>query len=696
MFESKLQGEELALHPIDEISNGNDSGALSSTNGKGTGQTPLLRRLFSPIKLNRLTIPNRILMSSMHLNFDDMPDQYERMAEFYALRARKEVGLIVTAGCGPNVEGMASANGFGLDCDDRIDKHRKITAAVHHEGGRIALQILHFGREAFHGRIVSSSPERLPSNMFTPRALSESEIAAAIVAFADCADRAVKADYDAIELIFSQGFLVHQFLAPACNKRTDRWGGSFDNRARLAMEIAAAVRARVGADYPLIFRIPCMDLLDGGLTPEESLALIEKLMPFGIDLLNVSIGWHESSTPTIAMTVPRAAFASAARYVRNRFPSLKIATSNRINDPRIGEQLLIDGYADVIAMGRPFLADPELVTKAKVNAFDEINTCIACNQSCLDYVFTGQPVGCSVNPDCGLPGEGQYPPLAHPLNVAVAGGGVAGMGAALFLARRGARVVLFEASDALGGQLKMAARIPEKGEFAETVCFYSGAVRRAGVEIRLGESFNETSLESVAWDHVVLAHGSVPRRLDRIPGLNLPHVVDYTDVLERGYPVAFPVVIIGGGGVACDVAKYLDKQHSLLRENGHRYLKAQTEAFDIDRYLDADTRVNEFAGLAITLLQRSSRKIGYRVGRTTRWILMQAIEKAGVAMRNQVDVLEVKPDAVIIYDRARKSNVELPARTVIVAAGQYRGCSEMNVGNCDKSVTDGLRMVKNG
>ena len=626
----------------------------------------MLRNLFTPISINRLILPNRVLMNSMHLNLDEFADEYERMAEFYSLRARHEAGLMVTGGCSPNHAGKAMANGFALDKDEKIADHKKITANVHATGGRIALQILHFGREAFHGGLVSATAERLVSNLFKPRALTENEIQSTIAEFAACAARARSAGYDAVELVFCTGFLVHQFLAPICNKRTDRWGGSFENRSRLAIEIAAAVRTAVGSDYPLIFRIPCMDLLEGGLSVEESHSLIEQLIPYGIDLLNVSIGWHESSVPTIAMIVPRAAFASAARLVRQRFPSLKVAVSNRINDPRTAEQLLIEGYADVIAMARPFLADPAFVSKARANAFDQINTCIACNQSCLDYVFTGQPVSCSVNPDCNLPGESQYPPLQRPLKVAVAGGGIAGLGAALFLARRGAKVVLYEASETLGGQLKMAARIPGKDEFRETIRYYSVAVCNAGVQVLLGRSFDETEAAAQHWDHVVLAQGSRPRRPAELPGLDLPHVIDYTDVLERQCPVVFPAVVIGGGGVACDVAKYIVKSADKTRSEGHRYLSARGTSHGIGVYLENDPA----AETELTLLQRSSRKFAHRVGRTTRWILMQTLENSGVKMRNRLDIRAITSGEVVIFDKVRNREERLQAQTVIVAAGQ--------------------------
>ena len=632
----------------------------------GSAPAPLLRRLFSPVELNGLRMPNRLLMSSIHLNLEGFPDQYVRMARFYALRAKAGVGLIVTAGCSPNDAGKALGDSFSLELDDLLPQHRGITDAVHEAGGRIALQILHFGREAYHGGIVSSSAVRLRSNPFTPRPLSEADIERTIEDFASCAARAAEAGYDGIELIFSQGFLVHQFLAPATNRRTDAWGGSFENRARLAVSVAQAVRERVGNGFPLVFRVPCMDLLDNGLTPDESLQLIHALLPFQIDLLNVSIGWHESSVPTIAMLAPRAAFVSAATHIRRLYPQLKIAVSNRINDPRLAEQLLADGSADVIAMARPFLADPDLAEKARRNAFDEINTCIACNQSCLDYVFTGKAVGCSVNPDCCTPTESQYPPIHQHGRIAVAGGGIAGLGAACFFARRGARVTLFESTTSLGGQLQLAVRVPDKAEFAETVRYYVQAAHREGVELRVGQPFDEAAALAGSWDFVVVAVGSQPNVPADLPGIDLPHVVTYVDVLQEDCPVAFPVAIIGAGGVACDVAKYVIQRAGRYWRTGAAYLAPVSERFGLRPYLEAPGP--EAHGL--TLLQRSTRKVAYKIGRTTRWILMQELERAGVRMRNGIRIRRITPTAVDIYDGSTGCDETLPALTVIVAAGQ--------------------------
>lgn len=629
-----------------------------------SNKTPKLRHLFSPIQINSLTLPNRSMMSSIHLNLEDFDNQYQRMANFYALRALKGVGLIVTGGCAPDAGGAFAQNGFSLKNDDELKNHKIITQAVHSTGGRIALQIMHFGREAVHGNLVSASSVKLASSIFKPKELTEPEILQLISDFAQCARRAIEAGYDAIELIYSQGFLVHQFLAPATNLRNDRWGGSLENRMRLAVEIAKAVRAQVGPEYPLIFRIPCMDLIDNGLPAQEALSLIETLLPFGIDLLSVSIGWHDSYVPTIAMVAPRAAFASATRMVRERFPTLKLCASNRINDPRTAETLLMDGTADMIAMARPFLADPALISKAQANDFDDINPCIACNQNCLDYVFAGEPVGCSVHPQAVREEEGSFTPLATQKRVAVIGGGIAGMGVALFLARRGAEVDLFESASELGGQLLLAISVPDKQEFAGTLRYYRQALLRAGVRLKLNTLFDTEDPDLPAYDHIMVATGCEPRT-PNIPGIDLPHVRQYTDVLGLRCPVQTPVVIIGGGGVACDLAKYVVKSADNLRNQAHVYLEGWTK----DDSVDLQKRADPPRPASVTIIQRSSRKFAMRLGRTTRWIQLEEMSRLGVNMRNRLEILEITPEAVCILDKRTQEIETIPAKSVIVAAG---------------------------
>ena len=633
---------------------------------------PILQTVFSPFRLNRLELANRVLMSSMHLNFEG-DSQYERLAHFYALRAQGGPGLIVTAGCSPHPAGRAALDGFALDGDDLIDQHRVITSAVHAAGdSKIALQLLHFGREAFHGRLVAPSPLRLSGSLFTPRELNCDEVADTIASYASAARRAVEAGYDAIELVFSQGFLIHQFLSPHTNRRTDAWGGDTRGRTTFAVQVAAAVRGAVGMEFPIVFRIPCLDLLPNGLTFEDSMALVQALSPYGIDLLNVSIGWHESEVPTLANVVPRAGFAAAAWRVKQRFPQLHTCVSNRINDLRHAEELLQEGYASMVAMGRPFLADRSIVAKSREHRFDEINECIGCNQDCLDHVFLGQEVGCSVNPECG-PHDGQSPPrLPAGTRIAVVGGGLAGMSAAYHLRCRGAEVTLYERSTALGGQMKLACRIPGKSEFAATVRTLELRLRDAGVQVELRRSFTAAEMAAQAWSHIVVATGTAPNysALDPaaagLPGLEASPavaVLGWHDLLAQDLPAADPVVIWGGGGVACDIAKF-------LLERAWRMTVS-------DDYLNArhvEQLVGPLAPLpvqdrAITIAQRSSKKIGYKLGRTTRWITINDLEARGVRMLRSATLDGVCPDGVLLTVQGAQQLV--PARTLIMANGQH-------------------------
>jgi len=649
----------------------------------------MLKHIFSPLQINQLELRNRVLMSSMHLNFEG-EGQYERMAKFYALRAKNGPGLIVTAGCSPDPAGRAAIDGFSIDDDALLAEHRKITDAVHAVGdSKIALQLLHCGRESFHGKLVAPSPLRLPGSVFTPAALTHEQILATIDSYGAAAARAVAAGYDAIELLFSQGFLIHQFLSPHTNLRKDEWGGEREARMRFAVRVAQAVRRAVGAAFPLVFRIPCMDLLPHGLTFDDSMALIEALMPYQIDLLNISIGWHESDVPTLANIVPQAGFAATASLVKQRFPQLLSAVSNRINDLRHGEELLMDGVADVIAMARPFLADREIVAKSASGRFDEINQCIACNQDCLDHMFLGHQVGCSVNPACGQQEDGAAPArLPADAQIAVIGGGLAGMSAALHLRLRGARVALYERNATLGGQMRLAAKIPSKSEFAGTVRYYENRLRSSGVEIRVGQEFSARALSEKAWSHVVVATGTEPNfrasaHASIVGSANSNvQIVGWHDVLDKELPLAFPVVIYGGGGVACDIAKYL------LR----RQTRTQA-AYDYFKKFEAHKLVGELGipaspARAITIVQRSSKKVGYRIGRTTRWITMDELERAAVAMHSGTVLDGVARDGVVVTNRGEQCVI--PARTLVMATGQQANiaalCEALRVSDIPFSV----------
>jgi 2,4-dienoyl-CoA reductase (NADPH2) len=632
----------------------------------------MLKTVFSPFLLNKLEIHNRILMSSMHLNFEG-DSQYERLARFYALRAKDGPGIIVTAGCSPDLAGRATLDGFALDGDELIDKHRLITAAVHAAGpSKIALQLLHFGREAFHGRLVAPSPLRLPGSLFMPAAIRHEEILETVSSYATAAQRAVEAGYDAIELLFSQGFLIHQFLSPHTNQRKDMWGGELKARMAFALQVASAVREAVGPHFPIIYRIPCMDLLPHGLSFEDSMALVEALSCHQIDLLNISIGWHESSVPTLANVVPQAGFAATALRVKQRFPQLLTCVSNRINDLRIAEELLLAGTADVAAMARPFLADRNIISKSLQHRFDDISGCIGCNQDCLDHMFLGQEIGCSVNPECGTPEDGVPPlPLPAGTRIAVVGGGLAGMSAACHLSQRGAAVTLFERDGHLGGQMRLAAKIPSKSEFAGTVRSLETRLRQSGVRVMLMHEFTPADMRSQAWSHVVVATGTEPNfsaftaEPCPVPGaMAAPEVqiLGWHDILDKDLPVAHPVVIYGGGGVACDLAKFL-----LAKRRRESVSDDYMDKYQVERL------VGELPALPndnrpITIAQRSSKKIGYKLGRTTRWITMNELEAKGVQMLRSASLEGVCAEGVNLLVQGEHRTI--PARTLVMATGQ--------------------------
>ena len=637
----------------------------------------LLKTVFSPWRLNGLEIHNRVLMSSMHLGFEG-EDMFERLARFYALRSHQGPGLMVTAGCSPTAAGRATLDGFALDRDELIDKHRLITRAVHAAGeSRIALQLLHFGREAQHGHLVAPSPVRLPANLYTPRALAAEDILQTVAHYGAAARRAVEAGYDAIELLFSQGFLIHQFLSAHTNQRADAWGGSLVARMSFALQVAGAVREAVGPDFPVIHRVPCLDLLPEGLGFDDAMALIEALLPFQVDLLNISIGWHESKVPTLAHVVPPAGFAAAALRVKQRFPGLLTCASNRINDLRVAEELLLSGVADVVAMARPFLADRAIVARSQANRFDEVNACIGCNQDCLDHMFLGQDIGCSVNPACGQPEDGEAPrPLRPGVRIAVVGGGLAGMSAAWHLSRRGAEVTLFEQADQLGGQMRLAARIPGKAEFLGTIRTLEGRLRRSGAHVLLGRTFTLTDMRSRHWDHVVVATGTAPNFSalsdPLLPAAALPadsgdepggvRVLGWHDVLRHELPVAHPVVIYGGGGVACDLAKFFLGRPSRVAAS-ESYLQAH-RAEDLVGPLPSLPAKDQ----RILIAQRSSRKIGHKLGRTTRWITMSELEDHGVQMWRSAQLEGVSREGVHLRVAGEPRTVF--ARTLVMATGQ--------------------------
>jgi 2,4-dienoyl-CoA reductase (NADPH2) len=633
----------------------------------------MLKALFSPVTINKLVVPNRLMMSGMHLGMENVIDIYERMAHFFSLRAKGGVGLIVVGGCSPNTAGKGRLKGnFSIESDDQIRLHQKITDAIHRYDSRTALQICHFGRESFHGKNVSASAVRAEGILYKPKEMSQQVILQTITEFGKAAQRAQAAGYDAVEIVGSQGFLLHQFLSRATNIRQDQWGGRFENRLRFTLEVLKAVRQQVGNDFPIIYRLPALDLIDHGSSLEEVKTLHQQVLKAGIDMINVGIGWHDSKMPTIAMTVPRAAFCIVARSIKHLSPShIPIAVSNRINDPIVAEELLINKTADIIAMGRPLLADPDLLSKSRDNRFEKINTCIACNQGCLDHALKGKRVMCMVNPNCGSAEEGHYERVRRPKCIGVIGGGIGGMSAALTLAKRGHRVSLFEQGHKLGGQLLLAAKVPGKSEFLETIRYFQNSLIDLDVNIYLNRKITPMDFVESDFDHLIFATGCIPKRIE-LEGSELDHVYSFDEILKFDIPVTPPVIVVGAGAIAINTAYYLKKKENRLIKRSERFLLNQVPTAFMDEYRDADHFHPQ-----LIMLNRSGKKMGRTIGPTTRWIWIQKILQSGIKVINRVKIIrilenqiEIEPIKGSCVKTKKYERQILPARTVILAVGQ--------------------------
>ena len=512
----------------------------------------------APLDLGHVVLPNRVIMGSMHTGLEDRLKDLPKLAAYFAERARGGVGLMVTGGYAPNRTGWLTPFGSKLTSRRQARKHRLLTDAVHAEGGRIALQILHAGRYAYHPFSVSASALKAPINPFKPRALSDRGVRKQLKAYVDCAALAREAGYDGVEIMGSEGYFINQFLSERTNKRTDRWGGSPENRRRLAVEIVRQTRERVGDDFLIIYRLSMADLVEGGQTWDEVVALGKEIEAAGASIINTGIGWHEARVPTIVTSVPRAAFTSVTAAFKPHV-GIPVVTSNRINLPQVAEEVLARGDADLVSMARPFLADPDWVLKATTDRADEINVCIACNQACLDHVFAKQKASCMVNPRAARETELQLLPTRRTKNIAVVGAGPAGLAAAVTAAERGHRVELFEADQEIGGQFGIARRIPGKEEFAETIRYYRRRLELTGVKLHLGR--RATAEDLAGFDEIVLATGVVPR-VPAIPGIDHPKVLSYVEVVREGKPVGATVAVIGAGGIGVDVSEFLTTEAS--------------------------------------------------------------------------------------------------------------------------------------
>ncbi|WP_312913551.1 NADPH-dependent 2,4-dienoyl-CoA reductase [Stutzerimonas nitrititolerans] len=625
--------------------------------------------LLAPLDLGFTTLRNRTLMGSMHTGLEEMPNGFERMAAFFAERARGGVGLIVTGGVGPNEEGSVRAGAAKLSTAEEAAEHKVVTQAVHEAGGKICMQILHAGRYAYSPQLVAPSAIQAPINPFTPRELDEEGIEKQIRDFVNCASLAKEAGYDGVEIMGSEGYFINQFLVAHTNHRSDRWGGSYENRMRLPVEIVRRVREAVGAEFIIIYRLSMLDLIEGGSTWDEVVVLAKAIEQAGATLINTGIGWHEARIPTIATKVPRAAFTKVTAKLRGEV-NIPLVTTNRINTPEVAEQVLAEGDADMVSMARPFLADPDFVNKAAADRSDTINTCIGCNQACLDHTFSGKLTTCLVNPRACYETELNYIPTQSVKKIAVVGAGPAGLSAATVAAERGHQVTLFDSASEIGGQFNVAKRVPGKEEFYETLRYFNSKLQSSGVDLRLNTRVSAAELQAGGYDEVILATGIVPRTPD-IPGIEHPKVISYLDAILQRKPVGQRVAVIGAGGIGFDVSEFIThdgESTSLDRE-------AFWKEWGIDLGLEARGGV---AGVRpaphaparqVYLLQRKKSKVGNGLGKTTGWIHRTGLKNKQVQMISAVEYLKVDDEGLHLRIAEGEPQV-LPVDTVIVCAGQ--------------------------
>ncbi|WP_435794152.1 FAD-dependent oxidoreductase [Neptuniibacter pectenicola] len=623
--------------------------------------------LFQPLDLGFTTLKNRILMGSMHLGLEEAPNGFQRMAAFYAERAKGGVALIVTGGIGPNKEGAVHGHAAQMTNGEDVEQHKIVTEAVHEAGSKICMQILHTGRYAYNPQPVAPSAIQAPINPFPPKALTEDEIEQQICDFVRCATLAQQAGYDGVEIMGSEGYLLNQFIVNRTNKREDGWGGDYENRIRFPLEIIRRVREAVGREFIIIYRLSMLDLVEGGSSFDEIVQLGKAVEQAGATIINTGIGWHEARIPTIATKVPRAAFTWASAKVREAL-SVPVITSNRINMPEVAESVLARGDADMVSMARPFLADPEFVQKAEQNKADEINTCIGCNQACLDHVFAGKLTSCLVNPRACHETELLIAPATHSKKIAVVGAGPAGLAFSTTAAKRGHKVTLFDGASEVGGQFNIAKRIPGKEEFYETLRYFSKQVELTGVELKLNTFVRGEMLEEQGFDEVVLATGISPRTPD-IEGIDHPKVLTYLDVMS-GARVGKTVAVIGAGGIGFDISEYLIHQG----ESSSLNIKTFMQEWGVDMNMAARGGVEnmtpafEPAAREVYLLQRKKSKVGAKLGKTTGWIHRADLAKKGVHMLNKCEYLKIDDAGLhMLVDGEAKT---LAVDNVIICAGQ--------------------------
>jgi 2,4-dienoyl-CoA reductase (NADPH2) len=667
--------------------------------------------LLAPLDLGFVKLRNRVLMGSMHTGLEDDPKHFPRLEAYFAERARGGVGLIVTGGFAPNIEGWALPFAGRLTTRGAAVKHQSITQAVHDEGGHVALQILHTGRYAYHPLAVSASRIKSPISPFAPRELSARGIERQVRAFVRCAVLAREAGYDGVEIMGSEGYFINQFIAARTNRRDDDWGGEYANRMRLPVEIVQRTREAVGPDFILVYRLSMLDLVPGGSDWPEVVQLAKAVERAGATIINTGIGWHEARIPTIATSVPRAAFAWVTRKLKGEV-SIPLVATNRINTPEVAERVLADGAADMVSMARPLLADAEFVAKAAAGRADEINTCIACNQACLDHVFQRKHVSCLVNPRACNEQELLYTPASRARRIAVVGAGPAGLACATVLAERGHDVALFEAAQSIGGQFNLAMRVPGKEEFRETLRYFARRIERTGVRLHLGTRVDVATLLAGRYDEVVVATGVVARD-PRIPGSDEQRasgrVLTYAEALLGQKPVGDRVAVIGAGGIGFDVAEYLvTGAHSPSLDLAAWQREWGVTDPAVARGGLAEPQV-EPPARQVHLLQRKATPLGRGLGKTTGWIHRSALKMKQVRMLGGVNYERVDERGLhVSFGEQRSKPTLLEVDTVVLCAGQESlcdlyeplraaGCSVHKIGGADVAAElDAKRAIDQG